>query len=318
MNILVTGAAGFIGSHLAERLIDLGHTVRAVDAMTDTYSTQLKALSAALLRQHGAAFFKTDLAVDDLYGVVSDIDIIFHLAGQPGISTALPFDVYARNNIVATARLLDAVRNTNSLRGFINISTSSVYGADATGDEATATAPISAYGVSKLAAEQLVLALARDDGLPACSLRLYSVYGPRERPEKLYTRLIASLLEDREFPLFDGSLEHLRSYTYVADVVEGMIAAMNCIESCGGEIFNLGVETSITTRDAIQAAESLIGKRARVVLHPKRAGEQMRTQANIAKARRWLGYAPRHTLQDGLALQIDWYRSQILGKIQLW
>ena len=186
------------------------------------------------------------------------------------------------------------------------------------GDESTATAPISSYGVSKLAAEQLGMARARDDGLPACSLRLYSVYGPRERPEKLYMRLIASLLEDREVPLFEGSLEHLRSYTYVADVVDGMIAAMNCIESCAGEIFNLGTEASITTREAIQAAESLIGKRARVVSHPKRAGEQMRTQANIAKARGWLGYAPRYTLQEGLALQMDWYRSQILGKIKLW
>ena len=318
MNILVTGAAGFIGSHLTERLLELGHSVRAVDAMTDTYSTALKALNARQIHGRGATFFKTDLAVDDLYDVIDGIDVVFHLAGQPGISTVLPFDVFARNNMVATARLLDAVHNTGGLKGFINVSTSSVYGADATGDESTATAPTSSYGVSKLAAEQLVLARARDGSLPACSLRLYSVYGPRERPEKLYTRLIASLLEDREFPLFAGSLEHQRSYTYVADVVDGMIAAMSRIDACAGEIFNLGAATSISTREAIHAAETLIGKQARVVIHPKRPGEQWRTHANIAKARQWLGYAPRHGLHQGLASQIEWYRTQIMGKFQLW
>ena len=107
-------------------------------------------------------------------------------------------------------------------------------------------------------------------------------------------------------------------HTYVADVVEGMIAAMNHIDRCAGEIFNLGAETSITTREAIQAAETLIGRPARVVIRPKRPGEQWRTHANIAKARQWLGYAPKHSLHEGLALQIDWYRSQIQGNIRLW
>ena len=318
MNILVTGAAGFIGSHLVERLLALGHAVRAVDALTDTYSINLKMRNVRQLQICGAAFSQTDLAVDDLYDVIDGIDVIFHLAGQPGISTVLPFDVFARNNMVATARLLDGALNSGSLRGFINISTSSVYGTDASGDESNATAPASNYGVTKLAAEQLVLSRARDGTLPACSLRLYSVYGPRERPDKLYTRLIASLLEDREFPLFEGSLEHQRSYTYVDDVVDGMVAAMSRIDTCCGEIFNLGVATSITTREAMHAAETLIGRQARVVTLPKRPGEQWRTHANITKAQQRLGYAPRHALHQGLAAQIEWYRTQIMGKIQLW
>ena len=318
MNILVTGAAGFIGSHLAERLLQSGHRVRALDALTHTYSAALKTLTLRQLQSRGATVFKIDLAADDLHDALDGVDIAFHLAGQPGISASLPFDVFARNNILATARLLDALHRNAGLKGFINVSTSSVYGVDATGDESTATAPTSSYGVTKLAAEQLVLARAREGSLTACSLRLYSVYGPRERPEKLYTRLIASLLEDREFPLFVGSLEHQRSFTYVADVVEGMIAAMNHIDACNGEIFNLGAETSITTREAIHAAETLIGRQARMVIQPKRPGEQWRTQANIAKARQRLGYAPRHTLREGLAAQIAWYRTEILGKIQLW
>lgn len=318
MNILVTGAAGFIGSHLVERLLTLGHAVRALDAITDTYSTQLKMHNLRQLQSCGAEFWETDLAVDDLYDAINDIDVIFHLAGQPGISTVLPFDIFARNNMVATARLLDSALTRGGMKAFINISTSSVYGSNACGDESSATAPTSTYGSTKLAAEQLVLSRACVGSLPACSLRLYSVYGPRERPDKLYTRLIASLLEDREFPLFEGSLEHQRSYTYVADVVDGMISAMNHIDNCGGEIFNLGAATTITTREAIQAAEVLIGRQARMVSHPRRDGEQWRTHANIVKAQQRLGYAPRHTLHQGLAAQIKWYRSQIMGKIQLW
>jgi len=318
MAVLVTGGAGFIGSHLAERLTSLGHYVRVLDALTDTYSPELKALNVQHLRKCGATFLKLDLATDDLREAVSNVEFIFHLAGQPGISAALPLEVFAHNNILATSRLLDSVRGSRTLRGFINISTSSVYGIDASGDETTAPAPASSYGMSKLAAEQMVLARSRDEGLPACSLRLFSVYGPRERPEKLYSRLIGCLIEDREFPLFDGSAEHIRSYTYVDDIVDGMIAVMNQFDRCNGEIFNLGTEEAVTTAQAIRVAESLVGGHARIATQPKRLGEQLRTCANIGKARRVLDYSPRISLEDGLAQQIAWYRTQILGKIKLW
>jgi len=317
MVVLVTGGAGFIGSHLAERLASIGHDVRVLDALTDTYSPELKALNVQGLHDRGINFRKLDLAAADLHDAVRDVEFIFHLAGQPGISAALPFEMFARNNIFATSRLLDAVRGSRMLRGFINISTSSVCGIDASGDETTTPAPASSYGVSKLAAEQLVLARTRDEGMPACSLRLFSVYGPRERPEKLYARLIGSLIEDREFPLFGGSAEHVRSYTYVGDIVDGMIAVMNQFDRCNGEILNLGTEDAISTAQAIRIAESLIGKRARIATQPKRAGEQLRTRANIGKARRLLGYSPRVSLKDGLAQQIAWYRTHILGKISL-
>ncbi len=318
MKILVTGGAGFIGSHLAERLAMLGHTVCVLDALTDTYCTELKTLNVRQLQQRGIALLRLDLASDALGDATHDVEFVFHLAAQPGISATLPFDAYARNNILATQRLLDALRHSNTLRGFINVSTSSVYGCDASGDEHTAPAPASDYGASKLAAEELVLARARDEGLPACSLRLFSVYGPRERPEKLYARLIGSLLEDREFPLFEGSARHQRSYTYVSDIIDGMILAMDNIGRCKGEIFNIGAEASITTAQAIQVAESLAGKRARIVEQPKRSGDQMSTRANIDKARRVLGYAPRVSLRDGLTRQIAWYRGHILGKMNLW
>jgi UDP-glucuronate 4-epimerase len=318
MIVLLTGGAGFIGSHLAERLASIGHDVHVLDALTDTYSPELKALNVQGLRDRRINFQKLDLAAADLHRAMHNVEFVFHLAGQPGISAALPFEVFAHNNILATSRLLDSVRGSRVLRGFINISTSSVYGIDASGDETTTPAPASSYGVSKLAAEQLVLARSRDEGMPACSLRLFSVYGPRERPEKLYTKLIGCLIDDREFPLFDGSAEHIRSYTYVGDIVDGMIAVMNQFDRCNGEIFNLGTEDAITTAQAIRIAESLVGRRARIVTQPKRPGEQLRTRANIGKARRVLGYSPRVSLEDGLAQEIAWYRAHISGKIDLW
>jgi UDP-glucuronate 4-epimerase len=314
-NILVTGAAGFIGSHLAERLVELGHDVRGLDCFTDYYVRPLKELNAKQVREKGVEFLHLDLAEDDLGPAVPDVEFIYHLAAQPGISARTAFETYVRNNITATYRLAQAAKRSPSLQGFINISTSSVYGADATGDETTEPKPTSYYGVTKLAAEQLVLAHARDQGLPACSLRLFSVYGPRERPEKLYPKLIRCILEDRQFPLFEGSEHHLRSYTYVGDIVDGLVAALQNWDKCIGEIFNIGTDVSITTGEGIRTVEEIIGKPAKIAVKPKRPGDQLKTHANIDKARRRLGYDPTTTVRDGLETVVEWYTQHIHGKI---
>jgi nucleoside-diphosphate-sugar epimerase len=201
---------------------------------------------------------------------------------------------------------------------FINISTSSVYGFDATGDESTVPRPTSYYGVTKLAAEQLVLAYQRDRGLPACSIRLFSVYGPRERPEKLYPKLIGCILENRPFPLFEGSDQHVRSYTYVGDITDGLTSALGEIAACNGEVINLGTDVAITTAQGIRIVEDIIGKRARIELQPKRPGDQLRTQAHIEKARRLLHYDPSTKAKEGLAKEVEWYRKHIHGKVDLW
>jgi UDP-glucuronate 4-epimerase len=315
MNILVTGVAGFIGSHLAERLIDLGHTVRGIDCFTDYYARSLKELNVEQVKEKGVAFLLLDLAADDLGPAIKGVEIVYHVAAQPGISAKTPFETYMRNNVVATYRLAQAVKDSPSLQGFINISTSSVYGFDATGDETTECKPTSYYGVTKLAAEQLVLAYARDRGFPACSLRLFSVYGPRERPEKLYPKLIRCILEDREFPLFEGSERHLRSYTYVDDIVDGLVAAMEQFDRYSGEIFNIGTDVAITTEEGIRTVEDIIGKRAKIAVKPRRPGDQLRTHANIEKARRLLEYNPTMVAREGLAQEIAWYRQHIYGKI---
>lgn len=317
MNILVTGAAGFIGSHLAERLINLSHSVRGIDCFTDYYARALKELNASQVKDKGVVFLPLDLAEDDLSAVVNDIEIVYHVAAQPGISATTTFETYVRNNITATHRLLEAVKQSPSFRGFINISTSSVYGADASGDETTEPRPTSYYGVTKLAAEQLALAYTRDQGSPACSLRLFSVYGPRERPDKLYSRLIRCILEDKEFPLCEGSEHHLRSYTYVGDTIDGLVAALDNFDRCIGEIFNIGTDITLTTEEGIRTVEEVIGKPARIIMAPRRPGDQSKTHANIEKARRLLGYDPTTTLREGVEKTVEWYKQHILGKIDV-
>jgi nucleoside-diphosphate-sugar epimerase len=314
---MVTGAAGFIGSHLAERLAEKGHDVRAVDCLTDNYAAALKEINVRALRDAGCTFFRRDLAQDALFDVLEDVDAIYHLAAQPGLSTTASFETYVRNNIMAAQCLVKAAADVPALQAFIHISTSSVYGARAIGDEKDEPKPTSYYGVTKLAAEQLVMAASRERGLPACSLRLFSVYGPRERPEKLYPRLIGCLLEEREFPLFEGSEKHYRSYTYVDDIVAGMQTVLENVPRCRGEIFNMGADTAITTGDGIRIVEELVGRKARIMLQPSREGDQLETRANIEKARRVLGYNPTTGVREGLAREVAWYRKEILGKLDL-
>ena len=201
-----------------------------------------------------------------------------------------------------------------SLRCFVNIATSSVYGKYATDDEETPPKPTSYYGVTKLAAEQLVLARQREKGFPACSLRIFSVIGPRERPEKLYPLLMQSILKDTPFPLFEGSLEHARSYTYVGDIVAGFLAVLTRPERAVGEIFNIGSTKMITTGEGIAIVENILGQKAQFDIQPKRAGDQLQTQANIEKARRILGYEPQTSLEDGLAVEAAWYLERIHGR----
>jgi UDP-glucuronate 4-epimerase len=317
MDILVTGAAGFIGSHLAERLIASGHSVRGLDCFTDYYARALKELNVSELLEKEIGFLPLDLADDDLSSAVRDIEMVYHVAAQPGISATTSFETYVRNNLTATYRLLEAVQQSPALRGFVNISTSSVYGAYATGDETSEPKPTSYYGVTKLAAEQLVLAYQRTRGLPASSMRLFSVYGPRERPEKLYFKLIQASLEDKELLLYEGSEHHVRSYTYIDDAVDGLVAVLAHWDRCVGEIFNIGTDTTITTGEGIRIVEDLIGKPVRITRRPKREGDQLKTQASIEKARRILGYEPATRPREGLKRQIEWYKQRILGKIDL-
>jgi len=314
MNIFITGAAGFIGSHLAERFASLNYNVIGLDCLLNNYSPTLKKLNIELLAKKGVQFHYLDLAQDDIDTVVQDVDFVFHLAAQPGIAAAVPFRSYEQNNIIATKRLLDAATKAKAVKGFINISTSSVYGLHATGDETCEPRPISDYGITKLAAEQLVLAEARNNHITACSLRLFSVYGPRERPEKLYFRLIKSILKNTDFPLYAGSDNHIRSYTFIDDVIDGMVLVLNNIQKCNGEIFNIGTDKAITTGNGIKIVEQILNKKAKIKIIPQRPGDQQKTQANITKAKEFFGYNPKIEPEIGLQAEIEWLQS-IVDKI---
>ncbi len=309
MKVLITGAAGFIGSHMAERLARDGAVVVGVDNFSDYYDPALKRQNARETAAVGVETIEMDLAEKRSYDALPlDFDFILHFAAQPGISAGTSAGAYIRNNLEATRLLVDFAGRQSALKHFFNMGTSSVYGAYAMKAEDRVPEPTSQYGVTKLAAEQWVLAEARKGRLRASSLRLYSVYGPRERPDKLYTRLIKAGLEGSVFPLFEGSFKHKRSFTFVGDIVDGIALAMDRHEALDGEIINLGSDEQHTTEDGLRTVENALGVKIRTESFPPRDGDQVETRAEISKARKLLGYRPRTSLADGIARQIAWYR----------
>ncbi|SFJ08284.1 NAD-dependent epimerase/dehydratase family protein [Olleya namhaensis] len=314
MKILVTGAAGFIGSHTCERLHDLGHDVVGLDNFNDYYSLALKTLNEKALLEKGIKIIKTDLRADNLAEALpKDINYIFHFAAQPGISASSTFEDYFTNNIIATKNLIDYALECSNLELFVNIGTSSIYGLEATFPETKAPEPASHYGVTKLAAEQLVLQKSREKLFKSCTLRLYSVIGPRERPEKMYTKLIACAYNGEAFPLYEGSATHLRSFTYVGDIVDGIVSVVGNDTKVDGEIINLGTEVEHTTQDGIEAVEQVIGQSIKIDHVKARVGDQLRTKANIDKARKLLNYNPQTTLLQGVKAQVEWYKTNFVA-----
>lgn len=315
MKILVTGVAGAIGSHVAENLSQVGHMVVGIDSFTPYYSPAIKKINAKDIIKSGVKMYEYDLAKDDLARALENVEVIFHFAAQPGISSSTEFEEYVKNNISGTQKLLDAALKVPTLKLFIHISTSSVYGVRAQGDEKTIPEPTSHYGVTKLAAEQLALSYYRELGLPVTVLRMFSVYGPRERPEKLFHKLIKSILEEKEFPLFQGSEYHKRSFTYVGDIVAACVSVLNNFEKTIGEIFNVGGGVVATTGEGIRIIEDILGQKAHIVTVPKRRGDQFETKADISKAIEILGFRPATSLREGLEKQVAWYKDKIHHKV---
>jgi len=310
MKILITGTAGFIGSHTAERLQAMGHQVIGWDNFSNYYDVALKEHTAKTLENKGVVMQRVDLFHDDLASIwPEDLDYVFHFAAQPGISASSSFTSYLENNFIATQRLLSVLEQLEQPPYMVNIATSSVYGLVATKDEFAAPEPASWYGVTKLAAEQLVLAYVRRGFIQGTSLRLYSVYGPRERPDKLYTRLIDCGLNQKEFSLYQGSEQHRRSFTYVGDIVDGIVSVLNAANACNGEIINLGSDVEHSTGEGIQTVERLLGTEINKQIMPPRPGDQDRTMAVIDKAKRLLDYSPKTSLEEGLKVQIAWFKT---------
>lgn len=306
MKILITGAAGAIGSHVAEAFALKGHDVWGMDNLNDYYDVRIKRLNLDDVKKAGASVLIADLHTVS-YGSC-DYDVIIHFAAQPGISSNTDFDSYQRNNIDATKKLLDFAKTASNLKLFLHISTSSVYGKSACGSEEEPPEPTSIYGVTKLCAEQLALSKFRSEGLPVAVFRLFSVYGPRERPEKLYHKLIMAMLRDQPFPLHEGSGAHTRSFTYVSDVVNACLLAIHKPSRIVGEIINIGGGEVRSTQQGIDIIEEIMGKKAIIEIIPPRSGDQLETEAVVDKANWFLGYKPEILLMTGLLKQVEWQK----------
>lgn len=313
MKILITGAAGFIGSHIAEYFAAKGHDTYGIDNLSDYYSVALKDRNVQDIKNKGVTFIRADLTEDLNRYLPENFDYIFHGAAQPGISASTSLKDYVRNNIFATQNLLDwTLQRNKNLECFINIATSSIYGKVAMLPEDAPPEPVSFYGTTKLAAEQLVMGTQRTGALNACSLRLYSVYGPRERPEKLYTKLIAAIFNNKPFPLHSGSKGHSRSFTYVGDIVHGIAGIIGKAETVNGEIINIGSDTAHTTGEGISLIEKITGRKVTIEIVPPRPGDQLKTAAIIGKARKLLDYNPSTPFEEGLKQQVHWYKTHFL------
>ncbi|MBX3012032.1 MAG: NAD-dependent epimerase/dehydratase family protein [Caldilineaceae bacterium] len=306
---LVTGAAGFVGSHLCEKLIAKGHTVRGLDAFIPYYPRPLKEQNvAALAGVANYSFHEMDLRTADLTPLLQGADVVFHLAAMAGLRRSWSeFDSYMTCNIQATQRLLEAAVQAQ-VPHFINISTSSVYGRFATGNEEAPTAPVSPYGITKLAAEQLCRAYEANYQLPVTICRLFSVYGPRQRPDMGYHIFIRALLNG-DLITIDGDGTDSRSNTYVHDCVQGLILAFERPEKSQGETFNIGGGEEVNVNQVLALLEELSGKKANTTHGPRRAGDQRRTVADIQKAQQQLGYNPTTTVRDGLLAQLVWQQT---------
>ncbi|MEO8744632.1 MAG: NAD-dependent epimerase/dehydratase family protein [Candidatus Dormiibacterota bacterium] len=307
--VVVTGAAGFIGSHLSERLLALGHRVVGIDSFTDYYERGRKERNLeASLAHPSFTFEELDLVEADLRPVLTGASLVYHLAGQPGVrpSWGGQFDRYVRDNILATQRLLETLKDSPIDR-FVFAGSSSVYG-DAEMFPTKETAlpqPVSPYGVTKLAAEHMTMLYAKNFGLPAVSVRYFTVYGPRQRPDMAFSRFMQALVDGESIEVF-GDGEQTREFTYVSDAVEGTIKA--AAAHVVGEVFNLGGGSRVTLNRVLATLEDISQMKVRRQVLPEAPGDPRHTGASINLARERLAWEPRVSLREGLAKQWEWFR----------
>lgn len=310
MKALITGAAGFIGSTLAGRLVAEGVETTGIDKLTDYYDPALKLANVDGLTG-SIDFVHGDLNHIDLIRLLDGVDVVFHLAGQPGVrkSWGRDFDTYLTENVQATQRLLEAANSAPSRPRIVFASSSSVYG-DAEAfptAEDTAPRPRSPYGVTKLAAENLCRLYSANYGLQTLSLRFFTVYGPRQRPDMAFTRFLRAA--DRGEPvMIYGSGEQVRDFTFVSDITDALFRSARA-EVKPGTVLNVSGGGSHSVNEVLQVMEGVIGKRIDATRTDTALGDVSRTSADIREARAVLGWEPQIQLEDGLSSQLEWVRA---------
>jgi len=312
-HVVVTGAAGFIGSHLCERLLASGDRVVGIDCFTDYYDRDRKEQNLKeSMADPNFDFEELDLVEDNLSPVLRGARVVYHLAGQPGVrpSWGAQFDRYMRDNLLATQRLLECLKGTD-LDRLVFAGSSSVYG-DAEmfpTKESALPRPLSPYGVTKLAAEHLTLLYLKNFGLPAVVARFFTVYGPRQRPDMAFSLFMQAIAEGRAIQVF-GDGEQTREFTYVSDVVDGVVKAASA--DVVGQVFNLGGGSRVTVNRVLTTLEDISQIKVLRETLAAAPGDPRHTGASINLARERLGWEPRVSLREGLTKQWQWFQQQQL------
>ena len=314
MKVLVTGAAGFIGSQVSERLLDMGHQVAGVDCFTDYYPRALKEGNLQICRDHsGFRFYEQDIVTADLKQMLEDVECVIHLAAQAGVraSWGQNFQIYTHNNLMSTQAILEAVKELGGDKRVVYASSSSVYGDtdDLPMREDGKTRPVSPYGVSKLAAEHMCSLYTRNFGLDTVSLRYFTVYGPRQRPDMAFHRFARALLDGGEIRLF-GDGEQSRDFTFISDIVTATVDAA-LTPRASGHIFNLGGGNRVTVNHVISELEEITGNKAKVNRLEVAKGDVKNTEADTSQARNILGFIPAYDLKRGLAAEVEWVKQML-------
>lgn len=310
MRCLVTGAAGFIGSSLSDRLLKDGHQVRGIDCFVDYYPRQLKELNLKDASQSAAfEFIEADLVKCDMAALLEGVDWVFHQAAQAGVraSWGSYFDSYVHNNIRATQLLLESAQKSSTLKKIVFASSSSVYGnaEKLPTAETVVPAPVSPYGVTKLASEHLMTLYASQSGVPTVSLRYFTVFGPRQRPDMAFPRFIRAALKGEEIVVY-GDGEQARDFTFISDIIDANLLAAE--HGHPGDVINIGGGPHATVNEVLDILRSELGE-LRVNRTERQRGDARHTCADISFARERLGFEPKVGLREGLRLEIDWCKS---------
>ncbi|MEG3435678.1 NAD-dependent epimerase/dehydratase family protein [Pannus brasiliensis CCIBt3594] len=306
---IVTGVAGFIGSNLAGTLLDRGDRVIGIDQFNDYYDISLKRKNVSFLKDHaGFELIEADIQALDWRELLARVDVIFHQAAQAGVraSWGEGFRNYTERNINATQIILEAAKETPSLKRMVFASTSSVYGNAETmpTPETICPQPVSPYGITKLAAERLCWLYQQNFNVPVTALRYFTVYGPRQRPDMAFHKFFKAAIADEPIGIY-GDGQQTRDFTFVSDAVAANLAAAEVPEAIG-EVFNIGGGSRVVLTDVLDTMEKVIGKPIKRLHQETARGDARHTSADVTKAKTILGYNPRVPLAEGLAREWEW------------
>jgi nucleoside-diphosphate-sugar epimerase len=310
--IIVTGVAGFIGSHLTETLLQQGEEVIGIDEFNDYYDPTLKRKNVAQLdRSPNFKLIEGDIQFLDWHKLLKDVDVVYHQAAQAGVraSWGNGFRGYTERNINATQVLLEAAKDAKDLKRLVFASSSSIYGDAETlpTHEGICPQPVSPYGITKLAGEFLCELYHKNFGVPSVSLRYFTVYGPRQRPDMAFNKFFKSILQDEAIPIY-GDGQQTREFTFVSDIIAANLAAA-IAPAAVGEIFNIGGGSRVVLAEVLDTIEQIVGKPIKRKYIEKAMGDARHTAADISKAQKLLGYQPQVSLREGLTQEWEWIKS---------